>query len=391
MRVRACRPATVSDGSPIRVAFVGQDVYFRVCSLAQPAGGLEPTFVDFRTGARESVLLAALERLDPDVVVVFRPEIIPRGLFGLLRAMTVGYLTEPLPRKRLGSSSRPRGAHGGAAAGRSGPSPPDRLVRSVDRLVRRARAEGVVLPCQSRSTTRSSWTCTSAGSRRDSCSWAGPRSTARRFSHRSSAVIGSSHIGHGLHGPQLMRFLASADVQLNLHNHPYPTFENRVCLALAAGHLVISEPLSPDHGLRAGRDFLEADDADTFLSLVDELSVRPGGVPRCATCRTRAGGAVPRLPRLPAADQGCARRCRRAREPSPASLGSTAVPQAPPRSDPNAATSASRSCRTRPKRRDARYCSALRRPRTRTLWCISGKRPRRSRCFTSPSGESMCR
>ena len=60
------------------------------------------------------------------------------------------------------------------------------------------------------------------------------------------------HIGHGLHGPQLMRFLARADMQLNLHNHPYPTFENRVCLALAAGHLVISEPLSPDHGLRAG-------------------------------------------------------------------------------------------------------------------------------------------
>ena len=53
------------------------------------------------------------------------------------------------------------------------------------------------------------------------------------------------HIGHGLFGARLERFLPRADVQLNLHNNPYPTFENRVCLALAAGHLVISEPLSP--------------------------------------------------------------------------------------------------------------------------------------------------
>ena len=58
------------------------------------------------------------------------------------------------------------------------------------------------------------------------------------------------HIGHGLFGAALERFLRRADVQLNLHNNPYPTFENRVCVALAAGHLVISEPLSPRHGLR---------------------------------------------------------------------------------------------------------------------------------------------
>ena len=30
------------------------------------------------------------------------------------------------------------------------------------------------------------------------------------------------------------------DVGINLHNEPYPSFENRVCLHLAAGHLVVS-------------------------------------------------------------------------------------------------------------------------------------------------------
>ncbi len=43
-------------------------------------------------------------------------------------------------------------------------------------------------------------------------------------------------------------------VGINLHNEPYLPFENRVSLHLAAGHLVLSEPLDPLHG--PGRDRL---------------------------------------------------------------------------------------------------------------------------------------
>ena len=73
-----------------------------------------------------------------------------------------------------------------------------------------------------------------------------PVKASSRWSSRPRAVRGSA-----------AGFLRRADVQLNLHNNPYPTFENRVSIALAAGHLVISEPLSPSHGLTAGRDYLE--------------------------------------------------------------------------------------------------------------------------------------
>jgi len=266
----------VTDGSPIRVAFVGQEVYFRVCSLAQPAGGLEPTFVDFRTGARESVLLAALERLDPDVVVVFRPEIIPHGLFRSLRAITLGYLTEPLPRTRKRSARHRDLEQRMEALRQVDPTNFDRIV-SFDPLI--ASSAGRVLKVwRSLPIPLDDAIFMDVHERGQP-----PRLLflGRPTEHREAllAPIKRSHqivhIGHGLHGPQLRRFLANADVQLNLHNHPYPTFENRVCLALAAGHLVISEPLSPDHGLRAGRDFLEADDADTFLSLVDELARDP--------------------------------------------------------------------------------------------------------------------
>ena len=58
---------------------------------------------------------------------------------------------------------------------------------------------------------------------------------------------------------------------MNLHNNRYPSFENRVCIALAAGHLVISEPLSPRHGLQPGYDHLETEGAAAMKALVDEL------------------------------------------------------------------------------------------------------------------------
>jgi len=92
--------AEVADSAhaDLRVAFVGQSVYFRQCSLLFPSGGLQPAFLDFRAAAPPQPLLARLQEFDPDVVLVFRPEIIPAGLFDSLRATAIGYITEPLPR-----------------------------------------------------------------------------------------------------------------------------------------------------------------------------------------------------------------------------------------------------------------------------------------------------
>ena len=65
-------------------------------------------------------------------------------------------------------------------------------------------------------------------------------------------------------------------VAINVHNEPYPSFENRVCLHLAAGHLVLTEPLSPTHGLEPGIDYLEFHEPATHLAA-------PAGHARAAT------------------------------------------------------------------------------------------------------------
>ena len=112
------------------------------------------------------------------------------------------------------------------------------------------------------------------------------------------------HIGHGLYGELLLRFLARADVQLNLHNNPYPTFENRMLLALAAGHLVISEPLSPITGSsRGGTSWRRARRRTCGRSSRSSLPT-PNATRRCGTPDARRQSAsVPR-----ASTPGCCAR-----------------------------------------------------------------------------------
>ena len=67
------------------------------------------------------------------------------------------------------------------------------------------------------------------------------------------------HVAFGIQVDELERLLDRHHITFNIHNEPYPSFENRVLLHLAAGHLVISEPLSPTHGLEPGFDYVEVD------------------------------------------------------------------------------------------------------------------------------------
>jgi len=256
------------------VAFVGQSVFFRQCALEQPAGDLEPTFLDHRAGVAAEPLLAQLEALDPDVVLVFRPEIIKPGLFESLRAVTIGYLTEPLPRrngvKHVDLHQRLWWLEQVDAANF------DRIV-SFDPLIVET-AEDVVPVWRSLPLPVADSLFTDVRERA-----VPPRLlfVGRSTEHREELLAPVKrahpivHIGHGLFGPELARVLLAADVQLNLHNNRYPSFENRVCIALAAGHLVISEPLSPTHGLTVGADYLEVDTPESLVSLVDQLAEDP--------------------------------------------------------------------------------------------------------------------
>src|SRR5207248_10429396 len=79
------------------------------------------------------------------------------------------------------------------------------------------------------------------------------------------------HLAFGIGADDLEAALRDHDVGINVHNQPYLSFENRVCLHLAAGHLVLSEPLSPDHGIELGIDYVEVDTPDGLAHALERM------------------------------------------------------------------------------------------------------------------------
>jgi hypothetical protein len=241
------------------VAFVGQTTFFAACALDVPAAGLIPRFFEFRAGADGEALLAGLGEFAPHVVVVFRPEVVPHGLFAELPAVTLGFLSEPLPRGE--------GAHADLQrrlrelrevdVGNF-----DRVV-SFDPLIAGTAAEvfeiwrSLPLPVADRF-----FAPVAPMGHPPRVLFVG-RSTPHREWLLAPAKLEHDllHVAFGLSGPELVELLHRHDVAINLHNEDYPSFENRVSMHLAAGHLVLSEGLDPLHGLEPGIDYLQVDDA----------------------------------------------------------------------------------------------------------------------------------
>jgi hypothetical protein len=263
-------------GEPTRVAFVGQETYFAQCAPHAPTAALKPRFFDFRAGVGDDAhaLEQALGDWGAHVVVVFRPEIIPPGAFAHLSAITLGFVTEPL--KRAQGDDHPDLQWRESELAQTDPANFDRVVafdphvaQTADRHARVWRS--LPLPVDDRlyqPVTPSA---------------APPRILFVGYSteHRERFLVNAKHeydvlhYAHGLHGDELREVFARTDVALNLHGEPYPSFENRVLLHLAAGHLVISEPLDPTHGLEAGIDFLEIRRPDELMTLLYQLKRRP--------------------------------------------------------------------------------------------------------------------
>jgi hypothetical protein len=247
---------TATRENPLRLAFVGQREYFAAATPSDSLDSLETEFVDFRAGEDFSAARERLRQLEPDCIVVFRPELLPTGGLDGIDAATVGYMTEPLPRGE--SSQHPDLVGRLQVASALDARMFDRII-SFDPLIvptieRFAPVwRSLALPVADR------FYAEVADSPEPPQSLFVGRSTPHRESflmpvkHR----FDTTHLAHGASDQRLGELLDRFEIGINLHNEPYPTFENRVVLHLAAGALCISEPLSPTHGLEPGIDFVE--------------------------------------------------------------------------------------------------------------------------------------
>lgn len=256
-RVEPAPYPTPRDGAPLRLAFVGQSTFFGACALEEQSAQIRTTFIEFRSGGDADAMLAQLQAFAPHVVVAFRPEVLPAGVFADLPAAVLGFLTEPIPR---GNTRR---AHADLQRRRQDlaamdPANVDRLV-AFDPLIVPTADEvmpvwrSLPLPVADRL-----YRPVRPPRSRPSILFVG-RSTRHRerFLDRPKAELDVVHAAFGIGLDDLDALLDEHDIGVNLHNEPYPSFENRVCLHLAAGQLVVSETLSPTHGLEPDIDYLE--------------------------------------------------------------------------------------------------------------------------------------
>ncbi len=260
---------------PLRLAFVGQSTYFEACALGGERSDVRTTFLEFRGGGDAAALRDGLDDFAPHVVAVFRPETIPAGLLHDLPAITLGFLTEPLPRPGDGRphedlelrlaelrevDARNFDRHvcfdplsAGTAATvlpiwRSAPLPvADRYFAPVRPIEGRPRVLFVGYSTEYR----------------------------ERMLVAAKHDFDVLHLAFGVGADELAELLSAHDVGVNIHYQPYPTFENRVAFHLAAGHLVFSEPLSPLHGLEPGIDFLPIDSGQALHHALGTLTRAP--------------------------------------------------------------------------------------------------------------------
>ena len=263
----------------MRVAFVGQSTFFRACALEPGAArGIDASFVEFRKDADPARLRLALERLTPDVTVVFRPEVIPSGLLDGLPGLTLGMLTEPLPRDRAGVRDEDLERRLWEL-GQVDPTGFDRVVTFDPFIARTADAvlpvwRSVPLPVSDRFYSDPRRIGRATGGQPLFVGRSTPHREAmlREVKHRHDVL----HLAFGVDADMLEEVMAGHEIAINIHNQPYLSFENRVCLHLAAGHLVLSEPLSPLHGLEPGIDLVEFSTPGQLEHALSSLRRTPG-------------------------------------------------------------------------------------------------------------------
>lgn len=257
---------------PLRLAFAGQQTFFEQCALHADGPEVTTAFFDHRAGRDAHLLRQRLEAFAPDAIVVFRPETLPPGALVGLDAPVLGFLTEPISRTGAGT-----GAHWDLEKRRRDlamldPANVTRVVSFDPMIVETAEQyvpiwKSLPLPVDDRVFGEAT-----PITGRPRMIFIG-RSTLHReewllhVKHRFDCT----HVAFGLHGDALVRTLRAHDVTFNVHNEPYPSFENRVLLHLAAGHLVITEPLDPTHGFVAGRDYLEARSPQEMTELAQRV------------------------------------------------------------------------------------------------------------------------
>lgn len=242
---------TPAPGEPVRVALVASR---ELASLSLPAAAtpeIEPLIVEPTPGA-EHEMQATLREFRPHAVFCFDPDADSAARLDGVAAATVAFLCGSVPRQGNGA-----GYDALVAQIASGPGPGFDRVVSCDPTATEAGGRSRVwrsLPLPINDSLYSEVRRIVGR----------PRSmfVGRSTEHRERILTPAKHhndllhVVFGLEPNELAALLARYDVGVNVHARPGLGFSSRALMHLAAGQLLISEPLEPAHSLELNIDYL---------------------------------------------------------------------------------------------------------------------------------------
>jgi hypothetical protein len=243
----------------LRVSFVGRASEVGHAVPVGAVDGLDAAFIEHRIGGPPARLLAHVAEHAPDVVVVFGVETVPAATVRAIGVPVVAWALAPdRPPGLEHHPDLPQAAAGFAAARACAgdyrhvidrPLPvADELFAAVRPVAGVARA--LVIGHSSERGER----------------------LLVDSKHRHEVL----HVAAGLRGAAVAATLASADVAIDVRDDDRPGFGPRVALYLAAGLLLVSEPLRPPCGLRHGVDHLEFRDSAELVEVLRRVRADPG-------------------------------------------------------------------------------------------------------------------
>jgi hypothetical protein len=243
---------------PLRVAFVGRASEAGHAVPATPVDGLHASFVEHRAGRPPTNVLAHVAKYAPDIVVVFGVGSLPAAAVRSISAPVVAWALEPeMPPGVAHHPDLPQASdrfREERATARDYARVIDRPLPVADEHFRSPRA----WPAEPRILV---------------IGHSSPR--AEQLIVDSKHRYELLHIAGGLHGAALAATLAGADVAIDVRADHRRAFRPRVALYLAAGLLLLSEPLDPRHGLRAGTDHREFRDSEQLVELLRRVRADP--------------------------------------------------------------------------------------------------------------------
>jgi hypothetical protein len=241
---------------PLRAAFIGDPAWLSACCPPAASSKLLAERFPHRPGGDAEALALAVQESRPDVCVAFAPASLPSGMLAELPGARLGVILadageEPAQWRAEGlhrlASFRPEltgEEAGGMQLWRAFPPPvADELYAPVRGMRHPPRAISI----------------------------------GRATRHREEVLTPAKHHHdllqaiHGVEGADLAELLGEHDVGVYVPPWPGPGFGQQVGVHLAAGQLLISQPLSPLHGLERGIDYIQFHTAEELVWLLDRL------------------------------------------------------------------------------------------------------------------------